>query len=277
VQDSHQAPENGQYQMLLVGGTTLRVFTKDLDRAGVPMVICNGLGQSIEILYPLMHEFPDHPIIAYDAAGVGHSEVPRDATMIPEHAVMLSEILDQLEVAQFDVMGISWGGTVAQQIARDLPDRVRKLVLSVTSAGGLGSWWGSPVALAEIMFPMRYMNKAYGNFIGPFMYGGEAILNPELFRNYSKHAVRPTYKGYAAQVQAMSSWTSVSWLGELTAPTQIIGGAQDTLIPIANQMLLAALLPRAEFKVFNAGHLLMYSRRAQIAEMVKGFLGTQYS
>lgn len=277
MQDSHQAPENGQYQMLLVGGTTLRVFTKDLDRAGVPMVICNGLGQSIEILFPLMHEFPGHPIIAYDAAGVGHSEVPHDGTTIPQHAVMLREVLDQLDVEKFDVMGISWGGAVAQQIARDHPDRVQKMVLSVTSAGGLGSWWGSPVALAEIMFPMRYMNKAYGNFVGPFMYGGEAILHPELFRHYSEHAVRPTYKGYAAQVQAMCSWTSVPWLGDLATPTQIIGGALDTLIPIANQMLLAALLPRAELKVFNAGHLLMYSRRAQIGEMVKEFLGTQHS
>ncbi|QIE45497.1 alpha/beta fold hydrolase [Pseudohalocynthiibacter aestuariivivens] len=272
MQDTHEAPKNGQYQLLPIGDVTLRVYRAGLDCTGVPLVICNGLGQSVEILYPLMHEFPGRPIIAYDAAGVGESTVPDDVTTIPQHAVMLRRLLDKLDVAEFDILGISWGGAVAQQISHDLPDRVRKLVLAITSAGGLGSWWGSPIALSEIMFPMRYLNKAYGNVVGPFMYGGEAIMHPELFREYSKHAIRPTYQGYSAQVQAMCSWTSIPWLGSLTTPTQIIGGALDTLIPIANQMLLATLLPRADFKVYNAGHLLMYSRRAQVGGMITEFL-----
>ncbi|MCU9846761.1 alpha/beta hydrolase [Defluviimonas sp. WL0024] len=266
------ATENGRFRMLSAGGVALRVYTRDLDRPGVPLVICNGLGQSVEILYPLLHELPDRPIIAFDAAGVGRSDVPCDVTTIPQHAAMLGEVLDQLGVGQFDVTGISWGGAVAQQITRDQPDRVRKLVLAITSAGGIVSWWGSPVALFEIMFPLRYANKAYGNFIGPFMYGGEAILQPALFREYTMHAIRPTYKGYAAQVQALCSWSSVSWLGDLKTPTQIIGGALDLLIPITNQMLLTALLPNARLRVFDAGHLVMYSRRAEVGALLAGFL-----
>lgn len=272
MQDPHLPPESGHYQVMSIGDATLRVYRVGSQGSGVPLVICNGLGQSVEILYPLMHEFPDRPIIAYDAAGVGKSSVPEVATTIPQHAAMLRDLLDQLGVTEFDILGISWGGAVAQQITFDLPDRVRKMVLAVSSAGGLGSWWGSPVALAEIVFPMRYLNKSYGNFIGPFMYGGEAILHPDLFRSYSKHAVRPTYQGYSAQVQAMCSWTSVPWLGQLTTPTQIIGGAFDTLIPIANQMLLASLLPRARLKVYKAGHLLMYSSRQEVGELISDFL-----
>lgn len=270
---THDAPENSRYRMLSADGIALRVYTRDIDRAGVPLVICNGLGQAVEMLYPLLHELTDRPIIAFDAAGVGRSDVPEDATTIQQHANMLREVLDQLGVGQFDVMGISWGGAVAQQIAHDHPDRVRKLVLAITSAGGVGSWWGTPVALFEILFPIRYLNKAYGNFIGPFMYGGEAILQPALFREYSRHAIRPSYKGYAAQVRAMCTWSSLSWLGELRQPVQIIGGAQDMLIPIVNQMLLAALTPNARFRIFNAGHLLMYSRRSEVGELVTDFLG----
>lgn len=270
---SLSAPDNGRFQMLQAGGANLRVYTRDLDRPGVPLVICNGLGQCVEILYPLLHELPDRPIIAFDAAGAGRSDVPQDATTIPQHAAMLNEILDRLDVGPVDVMGISWGGAVAQQLARDRPDRVRRLVLAITSAGGIASWWGSPVALFEIMFPMRYLNKAYGNFVGPFMYGGEAILQPEMFRAYSRLAIRPSYKGYAAQVRALCSWTSLPWLGELTAPTQVIGGALDTLIPVTNQMLLAALIPNARFRIYDAGHLLMYSRRAEVGRLVSGFLG----
>jgi len=265
--------DNNRFQMVPVGvGIKLRVFTRDLDQDAVPLVFCNGLGQAIEILFPLMKELAGRPIIAFDAAGVGLSDVPGEPASIPDHAAMLTEVLDALGVDRCDVLGISWGGAVAQQLAKDMPTRVRKLVLAVTSAGGLGSWWGSPVALGEIFFPLRYSSKAYGNFIGPLMYGGEAVWNRSLFREYSKHAVAPSLTGYFAQVKALCSWNSLFWFGELQQPTQIIGGTMDALIPIANQMLLATLKPDAQLKVFQAGHLLMYSRRSEIGALVTEFL-----
>lgn len=265
-------PANGKFQMVRAGDLMLRVFTREGDGGHPPLVLCNGLGQSIEILFPLMEQFPGRSLIAFDAAGVGRSDIPDEAASIPDHAVMLRQVLVRLGVAQCDLLGISWGGALAQQLTYDNPDRVRRLVLAITSAGGLGSWWGSPIALSEILFPMRYMHKAYGNFIGPWMYGGEAILQPWLFTEYSSGAIRPSMKGYMAQVQAMCSWTSLPWLHELRVPTQIIGGALDALIPITNQMLLASQMPNARFAVYAAGHLLMYSRRDEVGELVRGFL-----
>ena len=197
------------------------------------------------------------------------------AATIPQHAAMLHQVLQELNIGQSDVMGISWGGALAQQLAHDHPQVVRKLVLAITSAGGIGSWWGTPLALSEIMFPFRYVNKAYGDFIGPFMYGGEALLQPSLFKEYAKNAIRPSYEGYSAQVKALCSWTSLPWLGQLTQPTQIIGGSLDTLIPIANQMLLASMVPNARIKIYHAGHLLMYSRKSEVGALVTDFLDTK--
>ncbi|MEY8830447.1 alpha/beta fold hydrolase [Sedimentitalea sp. XS_ASV28] len=270
--DSHAAPDGGVFRTIRAKGVNLRVFSVCEGRSGVPMVICNGLGQAVEILYPLMHEFPDRPIITFDAAGVGRSDVPGTDTTIPQHAAMLRQVLDELAIGECDVMGISWGGALAQQLAHDHPQLVRKLVLAITSAGGIGSWWGTPLALAEIMFPMRYVNKTYGDFIGPFMYGGEAMLQPALFRQYAKHAIRPSYEGYSAQVRALCSWTSLPWLARLQQPTQVIGGALDTLIPVANQIALAALVPKSRIKIYQAGHLLMYSRRTEVGALITGFL-----
>ncbi|MDU9006170.1 alpha/beta fold hydrolase [Sedimentitalea todarodis] len=270
--DSHAEPEHGEYHTICADGVNLRVFTLNEGRSGPPLVICNGLGQAVEMLYPLMHEFPDRPIIAFDAAGVGRSDVPDKVTTIPQHAAMLHGILSELNVGRCDVMGISWGGAVAQQLAYDHPKVVRKLVLAITSTGGIGSWWGTPLALSEIMFPFRYVNKAYGDFIGPFMYGGEAVLQPWLFKEYARNAIRPSYEGYSAQVKALCSWTSIPWLGQLTQPTQIIGGALDTLIPVANQVLLASLVPNARLRIYPAGHLLMYSLRSDVGELVADFL-----
>lgn len=253
-------------------GANIRYFVRPAPGDAPPLLICNGLGQSIEILAPLFDELPDRTIIAFDIPGVGLSEMLPDVRSIPQYADFVHMLVDHIGVTQFDVLGISWGGAVAQQLAHDLPKRVRKLVLAITSAGGIGSWWGTPIALSEIMFPMRYVNKAYGNFIGPLMYGGDAILNPEIFREYSKHAIAPTADGYFSQVRAMCSWTSLPWLSKLTQPTLVLAGQFDGLIPIANQMLLAHKIPNAKLQVYQAGHLLMYTQRKKVGALMTSFM-----
>lgn len=272
VMHAETAETNDGFQIIEACGVKLRVYTRSLENAGLPLLICNGLGQSVELLFPLMDQMPDRPIIAFDAAGIGHSELPTSKTTIPQHAEMVAEILAKLEVPQVDVLGISWGGALTQQLAHTYPDLCRRLILSITSTGGLITWWGSPIALFEIQFPFRFSNKAYGNFIGPWMYGGEAISNPELFKEYSKHAVAPSYKGYSAQVQAMCRWSSLSWVHSLKQKTLVISGLYDALIPAVNQAALATLIPNSTLATYPAGHLLMYSQREDVARKITAFL-----
>lgn len=270
--------EDGVLDPSLIGtveidGASVRYFYKVEKSEEPPLVICNGLGQSIEILAPLIEEFSNRSIVAFDMPGVGRSDMLSNVGTIPQYTAFLRALLKQLAIETIDVLGISWGGAVAQQFAFEERSRVRKLVLAITSAGGIGSWWGTPVALSEIMFPMRYMSKAYGNFIGPWMYGGEAIFQPQIFREYSKHAIAPTAEGYFSQVRAMCNWTSLPWLGELQQQTLVIAGQFDGLIPITNQMLLANRIPNARLQVYQAGHLLMYTKRGQVAPLIENFLG----
>lgn len=271
------AMENGVFQHLEIEGLDIRVFTRTCD--GVkpaakrpPLLICNGLGQGIEILFPLIEQLPDRNIVTFDAPGIGRSETPADHLAIEDYTRITARIMERLGHESYDVLGISWGGSLAQQLAHDYPERCRKLVLAITSAGGMGSWWGSPVALSEIMFPMRFTNKSYGNFIGPWMYGGAVILQPDMFKKYSEHAIAPTSEGYFGQVKAMCNWTSLAWLHKLEQPTQIIAGSFDALIPITNQMLLASRLPNARLKVYPDGHLLMYSHRKEVGNLMTCFL-----
>lgn len=261
-----------QMEITNIQGTEVRYLIHEADTDQPPLLICNGLGQSIEILLPLIDVISDRTIIAFDMPGTGRSAVNNDVQSMSDYAGFTLAFMDKIGVEQFDILGISWGGAVTQQIAYDAPERVRKLVLAITSAGGIGSWWGTPIALSEIMFPMRYFNKTYGDFIGPWMYGGEAVLNPRMFQEYSKHAIRPTSEGYFGQVRAMCSWTSLSWLDKLKQPTLIIAGQFDGLIPITNQILLAHKMQNARLKVFQAGHLLMYTQRHEVGPMVSSFL-----
>ncbi|WP_432447785.1 alpha/beta fold hydrolase [Aliiroseovarius marinus] len=255
-----------------VQGRKLRYLIKRAEGEALPLLICNGLGQSLEILLPLIEEFCDRTILAFDMPGVGKSEWNEGMEAIPDYADLALEFMDKVGVENFDLLGISWGGALAQQITRNAPDRVNKLVLAIASAGGIGSWWGTPLALTEIMFPMRFTNKAYGNFIGPWMYGGEVVLKPEQFKEYSAHALRPSAQGYFTQVRAMCNWTSLPWLSELTQPTLILAGQFDALIPLANQVLLAHKIKNARLKTFPDGHLLMFTRRREVAKLIQSFL-----
>ncbi len=259
-------------QFLSLDGQPVRYFKRDGASDRPPLLVLNGLGQSVEVLLPLLEELGPRPLIAIDMPGVGRSEMREDIHAMPDYARFTLDVLDALGVDKCDLLGISWGGALAQQIAHRAPERIGKLALAITSAGGIGSWWGTPIALSEIMFPLRYSSKAYGNFIGPWMYGGEAILHPEIFREYARHAIAPSPDGYFTQVRAMCSWTSLPWLRTLHHPTQIIAGKYDGLIPIANQILLANMIPDARLKIYSAGHLLMFTKRQEVGELISSFL-----
>lgn len=264
---------NVTFQTTTLDGVLLRYMRRDSDSDQPPLLVFNGLGQSLEVLLPILDEIPGRAIVGFDMPGVGRSEMADHIKTIPDYASLAMRLMDELGIEQFDIMGISWGGALAQQMAFDAPERVRKLVLAITSAGGIGSWWGTPIALSEIMFPLRYVSKAYGNFIGPWMYGGEALSSPELFKEYSKRAIAPSPEGYFTQVRAMCSWTSLPWLRRLKQKTLVIAGQYDGLIPITNQILLSSIMPNARLEVYPAGHLLMYTRRKEIGPVIVNFLG----
>ncbi|MCI2394766.1 alpha/beta hydrolase [Aliiroseovarius sediminis] len=263
---------NVTFATLTIGTGRVRYLRRDGVGAKPPLLICNGLGQSLEVLVPLIDEIADRTVIAFDMPGIGRSPMIEGISSIPDYAALAMQVMDAQKVDKFDILGISWGGSLAQQMAYDAPDRVRKLVLAITSAGGIGSWWGTPIALSEIMFPMRYMSKAYGNLIGPLMYGGEAIFAPADFRDYSKHAIAPSPEGYFTQVRAMCSWTSLPWLRSLSQPALVIAGKYDGLIPITNQILLANMMQNARLEMYSAGHLLMYTQRHDVGVTIGAFL-----
>lgn len=260
------------FKALEIGENRVRYLRREGTSDRPPLLVCNGLGQSMEVLLPLIDEIADRTVIAFDMPGIGRTPMIDSITSIPEYADFAMQVMDALKVDRFDILGISWGGSLAQQMAYDAPDRVRKLVLAITSAGGVGSWWGTPIALTEIMFPMRYMSKAYGNFVGPLMYGGEAIFSPGEFREYSKHAIAPSPEGYFTQVRAMCSWTSLPWLRQLPQKALVIAGKYDGLIPITNQILLANMMANARLEVYSAGHLLMYTQRHDVGVAIGSFL-----
>jgi len=257
-----------------VDGHLLRVSVRG---EGRPLLLVMGLGGNIEMWRPLEDALVEHGVqtIAYDASGTGDSP-PRLVPMrMPGLARQAAHLLDVLGIPEADVLGVSFGGGVAQQLALDNPHRVRRLVLASTSVG-LGGVPGNPVSLAVLATPLRYYSPAFFRRTARLLYGPlTAESDAELIRTQAniRRARPPTVWGYASQLTAAWGWTSLPWLHRIHKPVLVLSGAADPIVPPVNARILAHRLPHTEVEVVpDAGHLLLMERAPALAARVAAFL-----
>jgi len=193
---------------------------------------------------------------------------------MPGLARTIERTLDALGYQQVDLFGVSFGGVLAQQLARQTPQRVRRLVLAATGPG-LGGVPGSPRVLLALATPRRYRSADYYRRIAGTLYGGTARHDPDalLRGSLARFTEPPSARGYAAQIYAITGWTSLPWLRRLRQPTLVLAGDDDPIVPLANGRILARLIPDSRLEVVRGGgHLLVLERPAEIAATVAGFL-----
>ena len=120
-----------------VGGRRLRVAVRpgtDPDRP--PLLLCNGIGTDLTTLQRLVDALdPAIAVVRFDPPGVGGSPVPPLPYPFPLLARLVGRMLTALGYDRFDVLGVSWGGGLAQQLALQNPRRCRRLVLVATATG----------------------------------------------------------------------------------------------------------------------------------------------
>lgn len=238
----------------------------------LPLLICNGIGQSLETLETLARSFPKRDVILYDAPGAGRSQVPKLPATIGRHSRVAVGLLDELGYETADVLGISWGGSTAQQVAKSYPDRCRRLILAITAAGGIAQIPGSPGVMMEMLFPTRYLSERRRRKVVPKLYGGEALRDPTIVLGQYGRNKAPSLYGYCSQLFVSRVWTSIHWLHRLNQRTLVLSGDQDPLVPPLNQKLLARLIPNAEIRSYDCGHLLMTTRRNEVVRDIEDFL-----
>jgi poly(3-hydroxyalkanoate) depolymerase len=186
----------------------------------------------------------------------------------------MDAMLDALGYDRVDVLGVSFGGGLAQQLAHQSPRRVRRLVLAAT-APGIGGVPGSPRVLMRLATPRRYLQPDYFRRYAGDMYGGEARHDPDamLHGSLARFAQAPSIGGYFAQLYAVAGWSSVRWLRRLPQRTLVIAGDDDPIVPAVNGRILARLIPDAQLHIVRGGgHLFLLERPAEIAALVTDFL-----
>lgn len=249
------------------------VYDAGTDQNKAPLLLMNGIGAKLELLQPLVDRIsPARTVIRFDAPGVGSSPVPRLPYRLRGLAKSIGAVLDDLGVAQADVLGISWGGGLAQQFAHTLPNRVRKLVLVSTATGAI-MVPAHPRVLAKMITHRRYTDPDYLETVAHTLYGGSMRTNPDdavaaLRAQGSSH----NSIGYFMQLGAGLGWTSVAMLPRIKTPTLVMSGDDDPLIPACNARMIAALLPNSELDIFHGGHLSLVTEADEHAPKVEAFL-----
>lgn len=264
-------PKGITVQTINVRGQRLRVALKEGDESLPPLLMFNGIGANLELGFPFLKELKNRRAILFDVPGVGGSPMPALPYRPSTLARMSKHLLEILEIDQVDVSGVSWGGGLAQQFARQYPKLCRKLILVATSSG----WTmvpGKPNVLSKMANIKRYTDKNYMRSIASEIYGG-AFRSDSMLINAHAAGMKPSSNaGYMMQLLAMTGWTSVPWLWRLKQPTLIMSGTDDPLIPVANARVLAHLIPNSRLELIDDGHLFVVTDPVGTAETIEAFL-----
>jgi poly(3-hydroxyalkanoate) depolymerase len=258
---------------IAVHGRQLRVCVRAGEGADVPLLLVNGIGASLELLQPFVDQLsPALEVIRFDVPGVGGSPQPALPYRFTGMCRLMAGLLTALGHDQADVLGISWGGGVAQHFAAFRRDRCRRLVLVSTATGAL-MVPARPAVLRHMVTPRRYLDRGYLRSVAPVLYGGSARDDPERVSAlmHGQSRVGSPF-GYLYQLAAGAGWTSLPFLPLIRQPTLILSGDDDPLIPLANARLMNALIPRSRLHVYHGGHLGLVTEAAELAPVVSGFL-----
>ena len=254
-----------------VAGQTLRVGVRPGDKACTPLLLFNGIGGNIELVEPFLQRLDGPEAIVFDVPGVGGSPAPklpyRPSTMVR----LAARLLDQFGYQQVDVLGVSWGGALAQQFAFQQAARCRRLVLAATSPGHL-MVPGKLTVLLKMATPRRYKDPDYMRRTAGNIYGGAFRTSPELVREHLRHVRWSSDYGYYLQLIAALGWSSLPWLPFLGQPALVMMGTDDPIVPLVNGRILAKLIPNAQLVTIDDGHLFLLTSAKEAATRVTEFL-----
>jgi poly(3-hydroxyalkanoate) depolymerase len=240
---------------------------------GVPFVLCNGIGASFEVLDPLVARLdPETTVVRFDVPGTGASPDSPLPYGFPYLAAVLGRLLTKIGLhGPVDVLGLSWGGALAQQFAFQHPRRCRRLIL-VSTGTGVIMVPGHPRVLAKMMTPRRFLDHEYAAAIAADIYGGSARTDPaQVKRLFDRQLMAGSRIGYLHQLLAGSVWTSIFALPLIRQPTLIIAGRDDPIVPVANAAIMSRLLPHAVVYLHDGGHIDLITNAAELAPVIEEF------
>jgi 3-oxoadipate enol-lactonase len=244
---------------------------------GDPVLLIMGLGWTSAMWYrsrPMLSQ--EYRTIAFDNRGVGRSDVPTGPYPIALMASDAAAVLDAARIDRAHIFGVSMGGMIAQEFALQYPKRVRSLVLGCTAAGGPTAVQAEPKVIEVLM--RRGMNPdEYAAAINPFIY--DSGTSPQRIAEDTTLRKQwwPQAAGYLGQFQGIIAWEAFSRLQQIDAPTLVVHGETDQLVPPQNGRLIADRIRGAKLVTIpRASHVLPTDQPDATHRAVLEFLAQQY-
>jgi len=244
---------------------------------GEPLLMIAGLGHSSAIWFLQVPEFSKHfKTIIFDNRGVGNSDKPDEPYSIAMMAADALGLLDHLGIERAHVLGASMGGYIAQELAIEHPERVRKLVLLCTHYGGpeylelTGDLWKEILDVAGLSLEEIYRRGVRYSTTPEFFAENEEMVE-KLVRLRLENP-QPAY-AFQRQFAAAAAFYSKDRLQRIQAPTLVLAGREDHVVPLELVKRLAEAIPNAQLKVIdNAAHLLFIEQPEEVNQAIIQFL-----
>lgn len=251
-----------------------RIFW-EAEGAGEPVLLIMGLGYPAAMWYRLLPYLTDgYRAVRFDNRGVGSTGVVPGPYRIETMADDGVAVLDDAGVPRAHVVGASLGGVIAQELALRHPDRVRSLVLACTHCAGAEAVPPSPEALAMLAGRASMTPRAAAEAALPFVYA-PGTARDQIDEDVAVRMRQPTDpEGYAHQLRAAVAHRG-TWdrLPSITAPTLVVHGATDGLVPPQNAAILAGRIPGARLEIIEAAsHIFFTDQTAAAGRLLRGFL-----
>ena len=243
---------------------------------GEPLLCVAGLTCDTLVWIPQVQAFAAaHKTVIFDNRDAGQSSMADADYEIADMARDAIALADELELDSFHLLGVSMGGAIAQEIALQVPDRVRTLTLAVTFgdsgtyASRLAEVWAArvrQVSHQQHIDELMLLNHSQAFFESPEMV---ELVRTAMLNN--PHPQPP--EAFARQLAACGCHHTLDRLSTLTMPTHVIGGEYDILVPIWKSRGIAETIPGAKFTMLPAApHGLSVERAEEFNAAVLEFI-----
>lgn len=245
--------------------------------SGEPLVLIPGFASGAWSWFAQAELESEFRLIRYDPSGIGRSRLVETSNLSMNRFVDdVLVLLDHLEMEKANILGASFGGFVALELANSFPERVSKLILACTTAGGKDHI--SPdieVLRSFTRDPQRPLGEQIRHFFRPAFtekyYTDNAVTVEKVCRLRERNEVSDAT--YLAQLQVAFSFDVDDRLGEILHKTLVITGDDDNLVPMQNSVNLADRIPNASLKIIeNGSHMIFVENAIEFNNIVSEFV-----
>jgi 3-oxoadipate enol-lactonase len=243
--------------------------------SGPPLLFLNGSGATLATSGFLISGYADRfDVVAHDQRGLGRTSIPPGPYTMAEYAADAAAVAEHIGWDRYRVVGVSFGGMVAQELAVTFPERIERLALVCTSPGGAG---GSSYPLHTLLDmtederTARRLTILDTRFTPDWLATHDADRQLAEFMRQERPKSDEVLRGERLQLEARSHHDVFGRLGRITCPTLVAGGRYDGIALPANAEAIAAAILHAELRMYEGGHAFFAQDPAAMPDVI-GFL-----